>query len=279
MKILVTADFHLRKDKPRCRLDEDWIDTQKKVVEFIFETALKNDTDVWIIGDVFETSTVPPVIENIIPNILKKKKYNNTNCFILSGNHDLLYHNPKNINKSSIGVLLNSKGVYPLVQSEVDSIICEHILVWPSKEVKPGPAGGLLPDDIFKKYPKASYIFVGDYHQAFTVKNKKGQCIINPGCITRQAADFKDYQPQIYIVDTDTNEITEHFLPDDQLVVTDDYLRRDEDRNDRIDSFVELISGKKKNISLDFQANLKAKYRDLVSEDREEVEDILQEVS
>ena len=40
MNVIITADWHLRKDKPRCRLDEDWFGTQKKVIQFIFDKAM-----------------------------------------------------------------------------------------------------------------------------------------------------------------------------------------------------------------------------------------------
>lgn len=279
MKLILTADLHLRRDRPRCRLDEDWIGTQVNVMTALFDKAVEHDCDVFVVGDVFQTSTVPPGIENIIPNILKKSKYKNTICFIYPGNHDLKHGRKKDIYKSSIGVLLNTKGVETLYNDVDGKIQFIHTLVWPSKKVKPEPAPGLIPEEVFEMYPKAKYIFAGDYHTAFTVTNDKGQVLVNPGCITRQNAQYKDYEPRAYIVDMDEATVTAFELPDTAPVVTDEYLRREEERDERIDSFIELISSKKGSVSLDFKENLKAKYSKIKAEDREEIESILEEVS
>ena len=37
MKYIVTADWHLRSQKPRCRLDSDWMETQRKALSRIIE--------------------------------------------------------------------------------------------------------------------------------------------------------------------------------------------------------------------------------------------------
>ena len=32
MKLIVTADWHLRATRPRCRTDENWIETQRNAL-------------------------------------------------------------------------------------------------------------------------------------------------------------------------------------------------------------------------------------------------------
>ena len=47
-------------------------------------------------------------------------------------------------------------------------------------------------------------------------------------------------------------------LPDIEDIITDDYIIREQERNERINNFIELISDKE-NVSLDFRANLEKK--------------------
>ena len=277
MKVIVTADWHLRKDRPRCRLDENWVGTQARMVEFVFARAAKEECDVWVIGDIYHTPVVPPEIELIIPSILSRTKYKDVMCFVLPGNHDVQYGNPQNLLRSSLGVLLNTHSSRAYVQQEDDSIQCAHTLVWPDESTKPEPAPGLLPDEIFEMYPKARCIFTGDYHHAFAVR-KGDQLLVNPGCITRQTADMKDYRPVFYIVDTNTLKADPVSLPDTEPVVTDLYLEREKERDGRIESFIELVAAKG-GVSLDFRENLRAKLPKVPPEVRDEVEDILAEVS
>lgn len=283
-RILATADLHLRKDKPRCRLDDNWMVTQEEALLGIHQHFLNHNCDLLlIVGDISE-STVPPIITSLF---LKYFYPMHDKIRILPGNHCLRYSDIKHIDKASYGILRHifQEFGYPYgtlkEPDETEQLFTGiHELVWPSKKKKPEMASGLIPEDVFKQFPNTKYIFTGDYHQGFTVSNDKGQCIINPGCITRQKADYKDYEPRVYIVDTDSNEITTAYLPDDnQEIVTDEYLRRDEERFDKIDSFIELVSGKKGEVSLDFKSNLKKKYKKINTDVKNEIESILEEVS
>ena len=78
---------------------------------------------------------------------------------------------------------------------------------------------------------------------------------MNPGCLIRQASDMKDYQCGVYFVDTD-QEIVE-FIPiiDSEEFVDDSYIIKQEERENRIESFVDKLKDTK-NISLDFINNV-----------------------
>ena len=55
MKILITADWHVRGERPLCRLDEDWIESQRKTISEIRSVFENNGCDqMWILGDVFD---------------------------------------------------------------------------------------------------------------------------------------------------------------------------------------------------------------------------------
>jgi len=110
-KFIVTSDWHLRYDKPRCRLDEDWIETQRKTIQFVYDEAIKRSADIIICGDLFhEPKPRNPQELEIMIIKAAKEFYEKTNkyTYIIIGNHSLLYHNIKNKDKGSIGVILAS---------------------------------------------------------------------------------------------------------------------------------------------------------------------------
>ena len=285
-KILVTADLHLREDTPRCRIDEDWIATQQNVLNKIVE--LSSDVDyVYIIGDIFHTPTVSPKIESMfLKTFLPIKE----KVLILAGNHDEPWHSYANIERSSYGVIRHNFVEYGINYGGENNVeICSgkqvtdgygfvgiHILTWPSKELKIEMAGGYTPEDIFKMLPEYSMIFTGDYHHNHATQ-KGNRLLINPGCITRQVADMKNYKPVVYIVDTDTLDYDWVNLPDTEDVIVDDYLHKEKERNERLDSFIELISNKK-GMTLDFRSNIQKKLSTIPEEVKQEVIEILEEV-
>lgn len=53
MRILLTADLHLRGDAPACRKDPDaWMEDQAQSVRQLYPIASRCD-EVWIVGDLF----------------------------------------------------------------------------------------------------------------------------------------------------------------------------------------------------------------------------------
>ena len=55
MRVLLTADWHLRGDAPSCRVDPDnWLEEQRQSVEQLYPIVEKEHCDeVWILGDLF----------------------------------------------------------------------------------------------------------------------------------------------------------------------------------------------------------------------------------
>ena len=269
-RMMITADWHLRSDKPRCRLDEDWEYTQKEMVRWIVETANNYNADLYIIGDIFDTPTVPARILNMfIEEMLKITNH----VYFLAGNHDLPQHAIENINNSSIGIMFNySRYNDPVINmipkqfafnnfnTEIEGdkkskVLFTHRLVFKDKKSCPPFGDNITASDLLKEYDWTDWIFTGDMHNSFHYE-KDGRHVINPGCILRQTADMLDYKPSIYYVEMGINHIEKIELPDDGAMVTDEYLRAEEVRDDRITAFVEGIK-KGENISLSITDNIK----------------------
>lgn len=269
MKMIVTADWHLKATMPRCRKDENWIDTQRKILSQVVSISKNKKAPVFVVGDIFDSNS-DTSFECI--SMVQELADELGTLHILAGNHDLPYHSSENIRKSAIGILLNSNKVHLIKDFFEDldvsasnfdeeddhdaQIVFKHTLTLPEKNPL---FESETPETLKRKFPNAKWIFTGDYHKDFCVsvgKNEEDKCyVINPGCLIREKSDFKDYQCGVYYVDTE-EEIIE-FIPiiDDEELVDDSYITVQNEREERIDNFVNKIKDTK-TISLDFIENV-----------------------
>jgi DNA repair exonuclease SbcCD nuclease subunit len=266
-KYIVTADWHLRKDKPRCRLDKDWLQTQKEVIEFVYKLALDYGANILISGDILHRSKVSEEILNMFLDIAIDSVIK---TYILAGQHDLLFHNWNNLNKSSFGILWNiiqgnktslkdakqiaNANHFGENYNKKNKIVMLHRLVY-EKSVPGFIDDGITAGELLKQYPGAKYIITGDNHSGFVYKNKN-RYVINPGCLTIQASDKIGYKPFVVFLDTEKEIIERLPIPHIANLVTDEYITDEEERDERIDAFVTSIKTGKK-MSLSFEDNLR----------------------
>lgn len=263
MRMIITADWHIRNTRPRCRIDEDWIKSQQKALNQIAEICENKNAPLMVVGDIFNSNS-DTSFECI--NMVQKLADYIGGIYLIAGNHDLPYHSSENIYKSAIGVLFQSENVFkiedysddfsaPNFDEERNSMpyMFIHTLTIPSKD-KPDFIECETPESLLKKYPTAKWIFTGDYHKNF-VYEKDGRYVINPGCLIRQVSDMKDYQCGVYFVDTDKEVI--EFIPiiDDEKLVNDEYIIRQDEREERIENFVNKLKDVE-SVSLDFIDNV-----------------------
>lgn len=273
MKLIVTADWHLRATKPRCRTDENWIETQRNALAQIKKISVEKNAPVFVVGDLFHSNSDTSfeciqLVQGLADELGE--------LYILAGNHDLLYHSSQNIHKSAIGVLLNSNNVALIKEfnlwvlkhkdvtcscsnfDEEDNkdaeIVFKHTLVFPDLKSLPPNVDAITAKELLEEFSNANWIFTGDYHRNFHYE-KNGRHVVNPGCLLRQASDMKNYQCGVYYVNTDENIVK--FVPiiDNESFVDDSYILKQEEREERIESFVDKLSDTK-NVSLDFVDNV-----------------------
>lgn len=266
MRMIISADWHLRATRPRCRVDNDWIETQKKALRQIAEIAEEKNAPIMVVGDLFHSNS-DTSFECI--NMVQKLADRLGSLYILAGNHDLPYHSSENIDKSAIGVLFQSENIFKISDysdefsasnfdeedDENAEIVFKHTLTIPSED-KPDFVDCETPESLLRKFPKAKWVFTGDYHRNFHYE-KNGRHVVNSGCLLRQASDFKDYTCGIYFVDTDKNIVD--FIPiiDNEELIDDSYITKENEREKRIDDFVSKLKSTK-SVSLDFLANVEA---------------------
>lgn len=268
-KHLITADWHIRSTVPSCieAIPEEWMKFQKKSVARVGEIAKEYKVDeINIGGDLFHSEqTASNECIYLLQEFVKGMDYCNIPVYILAGNHDLPQHSSNNIPKSAIGVLLNSKSVRNMSYDtssikgcnfdEDDygdaKLIFKHVLTIPSKD-KPDFIECETPESLLEKYNHAQFIFTGDYHKNFHFE-KDGRHVVNSGCLMRQAADFEDYTPGVYIVDTETEDV--NFVPIglEQKFNHNGYEKKALDQT--IENFVEGI--KAEDVTLDYVSSLR----------------------
>lgn len=317
MKFIITADWHTRGERPRCRTDEDWLGAQRKDVAFCVDMAIAHNAILVIVGDLFHTPRTATEVVNMI--IAELQRLPKDQLFILPGNHDLPYHAYHHLSQSSIGTLLQyfnelksvpgkfpkCKGVddtffenwpetqafgiwdaYPFGLDEPGKALLRfvHRLVFPDNDARPIEECGQTAEDMTKEYPDNKFIICGDYHHAFLKEFPETfQTVINPGCLNIQAADMIDYQPQIVLASLYESEkdISIEFIdvpqPKDAFT-TDDYLVAEKERDERLDAFMETVESTGE-VSLSFRESLEKRALKTSPEVQEIVTGILQEVS
>ena len=306
MRFLLTADWHIQGERPRCRRDADWIETQRLAIRFIVDLANSRGIPLVVLGDICNTPRIAtPALVMLIAELKRAKS-----VWISAGNHDLPFHSYENVDDCSFGVL---RQYFPELRPDCHPFGEEgigaapfgldedapgrwarftHQLVFPDEAARPAPAVGKTAAELADQFPNASWIFTGDYHHAFEVTTYPARLVdggdtdpgdpvrvVNPGCILRHAADMLDYTPKVAIVDTDQDLVEWIAVPDpgeiEGGVVTDAYLREEEARDEKVEAFIESIrtSGA---VSLSFRDNLNRKLADTTVPDG--VREIIHEI-
>ena len=274
MKILLTADWHIRGDRPRCRIDEDWIESQRQDIQAVVDIARREKVDeTWVLGDLFHQPRAATEAVNMVLVGLKDLR-EACPVYILPGNHDLPYHDYGNLEQSSLGIVLKSfpelrtrqepsgliLAAAPFGLDPVDphaDVWATHQLTFESAETKPPMAGGKIAQDLLDEAPGVQVVVTGDYHRGYVYTGADGRRVITPGCLNIQAADMDDYKPRVYIWDTATAHVTPHYIPLNSAAVVTDYLAAEKERDERMDKCLEVATAVA-SVTLSFTDNLKA---------------------
>jgi DNA repair exonuclease len=268
MKLIISADWHLRAIKPRCRLDEDWELFQRSLVSEIVSIANNKKCPLVIVGDLFDSPNCLARIISMAIEELSKIKYT---VHFLAGNHDLPYHSIENLQNSSIGIFSSlskehNKIVYGMddfgqwsdfndtIKGDDYKLMFIHRLVFQNTKSVPPNVQASTAQDLLNEFDKADFIFTGDNHTSFIYKKGQRQ-VINSGSIYRGSSDQKNYKPSVYFVDTDDEEIEQIFLSDTSEIVDDSYIIEQDEKEERISAFVEKLK-KNEAIELDFMKNI-----------------------
>lgn len=281
MKILVTADIHMRQEAPRCRLDKNWESTMSFLLKLLVKVAEKNNAKLLIVGDLFDTSQQPPWVVNLFLNLVNKAD-------VFAGNHDFKYRNMNEIENSSIGHVLKNpryKAWVPefedgFVQYADGIVLCHKLVYTPENsdlaKFKNGTSCDVLIEEAKKFDPQVKWILIGDNHHNFHYVNDEGIHVVNPGSPMIFKADMIGEHCGFYIVDTDKNTAEFNTVPDSEDLVTDQYLRDKEDRSNNLRAIVEVMEGTEIE-TMDFFEICDVKEKEMPKEFRDLYEEIKDE--
>lgn len=273
MKAVITSDWHLRSTIPTCCSNTklEWINIQRESVNQVVQLAIKENCDVFVVGDLFHKVTdISFECVNVVLSAAEELGKHNLKFYFIAGNHDLKYSSIENLEDSACGILAHSHSCILLNNNtfsnigaasfsekpEDKEIVFLHTLCMPEKS-KPDYVDCETPISLANKFNNAKFIFLGDYHRSFIekVKNKSNQdCIVvNPGCLTIQASDFQEYETEVCLVNTETEETEwfEIYHPDQKFVVSDKQMIQD----DSIETFIKAIENNE-GMTLDYISNL-----------------------
>src|SRR5690606_33393533 len=112
-----------------------------------------------------------------------------------------------------------------------------HHFVWDGKELPWPDCNEVTARQVLKTNPEFDLIVTGDYHKPFTYQYK-GRLLVNCGCLTRQAADYVNHRPRVWLWDEETNTVKVKFLDIELGVVSRAHIEVQEERNKRLDAFI-----------------------------------------
>lgn len=272
MNYVDTADNHLRPDPPVCRKEtpEEWYSFQYERLLEIVDIANENDADLIMNGDVLDAARTQ---SEMIVMLLDALSNMIGTTHIIGGNHSLSFHREANIAASTIGIIkaMSDGGIgkikYHTCKEELingrfehsyrlnEKITIVHTLCMETEDDIPFNCEAVTPDYLFAKYD-TPFICTGDYHKAFaTVKD--GRAVINPGCMVQQSIREKEYQPSVYLFNTDdVSSIKRIHLTYDNTLISDEHLLRKRERVAEIESVLEAMKSGKTDVSLDYIKNL-----------------------
>lgn len=294
MNLLFSADLHLRGEIPRCRTDANWLESQRKDIAFLVDTAIKHDAILILVGDLFHTPRTATEVVNMLISELQRLPEGQVQ--ILAGNHDLPYHSYAHLEQSSIGTVLKSfpelvteKGkwdAYPFGLDEEGEapVRFVHRLVFPDQTDLAKLAGASTAEDMTKEFPKNRTIVCGDYHHSFDKEfPETDQLVLNPGCMNIQAADMIGYQPKCILAEwEELTGIASHKWIDipqpEEAFTSSEYLEAEKARDDRLEAFMETVQASGE-VSLSFQDNLEARSKKASKQVQSIITEMIQEVS
>ena len=265
---ILTSDWHLREDTPTC-FTGDWNYEQWKAVENIRTLQAKYKCPILHAGDLFHHWKASPSL--LTSAILYLPEGFNT----VYGQHDLPQHNWELRYKTGLRTLeaadrlkvlpgyhygqdpdgLAAKPSYHII-SNTDDHWSVRVLVWhhmtyiniPFPGASVGQAQGIL-----MKYPQFNLILTGDNHQSFTT-SYEGRVLVNPGPITRHAADQINYKPRVALCFKD-GTIEWYYLPVLDGVISREHIDVTEQRDNRISAFISKLDDEWET-ELSFEDNL-----------------------
>lgn len=279
MRLLFVTDTHIRGTSPRSRTDDFQETMQQKLHEVIEMTKKKQVDYILHGGDVFDRPNLSPTVVRHFVSILKQSP---VPIYAISGNHDIYGHNPTTIERTMLGLLdafgilrlihagekisLKKKDVvvqlsgtpfhYNLdkqdpsvdyqVKNEIGANYCIHMVhgMLVDRALPEGVAHTLV-DQVWSD--ETDILLTGHYHAGFSVKERNGKYIINPGALARINNHVSEIKrmPQVVLIEL-TDKIRIELIPlscavKGELILDRSYMQEARYREEKLAAFVQQV--------------------------------------
>lgn len=285
MKLLLTGDWHIRDDVPVCRTDVDFFATMMQKVRFVVQTAIdRGVTAIIHAGDLFDRGrpVQSQMLEIELMEALKPLHKEAIHFLAVPGNHDLPYHSMKELERSSFGVMCRSGYVQNLhdvsfrqeglevvgvgwgYELEDTTWVVKglHVGVWHGLVTKTSGEipGSLSAENVLRKNKGYDLIVTGDNHQQILEK-VDSRLLVNPGSLLRMSIDEVDFEPVVFLYDSEDKSLEKIRVPIQQSVISREHKDLVEARDQKIAAFVESMRTDYE-VGLSFEKNLEEYIRE-----------------
>lgn len=280
MKILCTGDWHVRATPTRFRTSSYYEQMLNKH-EWVANLAKENNALIILQpGDFGDSPDFPDYVARDIIKI-----YKDIVLYTVYGQHDMKY---RQLDKTKLALLIETEALELVNEDpdvwdedfnktpvaiygaswdepipEVKNKECFNILVIHKMIVENDP---LFPDqenyseaaEIADNYSDYNLIVSGDNHHSFSYFPESGPAIINCGSLMRMTTAQYDHKPCVWVVDTETGELGQHFIPIEPVEkVFKEEVEEIKERDEKMEAFIKTLSSGKRDTVLSFEDNLK----------------------
>ncbi len=277
--LILTADLHFRDDTPQCRTDDYWA-AQERKLDSIINHQTQENPKVIVAGDFFNRAKSSPYLEAWLIDKLWAAADMWSKWIIVPGQHDMPNHRQDLLPKSSLAVLDSAEVIDMCISDLHEDIYSIHSFPF-GKAPKPlkndlSPskrhicvAHHLVAADFpghesekarefLRRMKGYDLVLTGDNHRQFAVE-VDGRWLVNPGSMMRMKSDQMDHEPAVYLWYAETNRVERVPLPIEQGVISRAHIEKQEQRDERIDTYVNRL-GEEYDLSLEYEENLKKRF-------------------
>jgi DNA repair exonuclease SbcCD nuclease subunit len=281
MKILCSGDWHVRATTTKYRTSE-YTDLMFNKIKWIIDFAIEQKCFVILQpGDFFDSPDIP---NHINKRLIKLILGYHGNVYTVFGQHDTKYRNLDNtalavFAEAEVIDILNDTPIEyeetlpvhiygasweKLIPKPTDNKACNilvlHKMIVKDKPLFPDQTDYLRANDFATKCKDYNIIISGDNHNSFsyTPNGHRLPSVINCGSLMRMTTAQYTHRPCVWLFDTITNKITQHYIPIKPVQeVFKPEAAEMKERDKKMDAFIKTITNTNDDLQLSFEDNLK----------------------
>lgn len=277
------ADLHITDKAPICREQEEFMKAVVDKITFLRKLQRQHKCPIVVAGDFFNKHNPSHYLLGLVLRMWPRW----SKTYVVAGQHDLPANSIAQLERSGLEVLCSAGRVsflsrerptyhtynnscetllldgrswgeelpmiYPYESGPYAPILVMHKHVIHGRKPWPGCTSPQA-KNLLRELPKEYQVIVtGDNHIPFVYESEDERMVINPGSMLRMSADQKLHKPRVYL--WRPGEAKPAYLPIRNDVINDEHLIVQEERNDRLDTFIARMDGEYE-VDLSFVRNL-----------------------